>query len=92
LQYTIAAVNIFADADPNVLEESYRTLHLCTYLSTNGIWIVDAKWIIDVIRMVPFKYTQQETNYSEGKQYFMVEKLSAGLIWKGDTDSSNKGE
>ena len=83
---------MFADADPNVLDELYGTLHLCTYLGTNGIRIVDAKWITDVVGMVPFKYTQQETNYSEGKQYFAVEKLSAGSIWKGDTDSIDEGE
>jgi len=76
---------MFADPDPHVLKESYGMLHLCTYLSKNGIRIVDAKWITDtdVIGMVPFKYTQQGTNYLEGQQYFAVEKLSAVLIRKG---------
>ena len=77
---------MFADADPHVLEESYGTLHLCTYLGANGIRIVDAKWITAVVGMVPFKYTRQETNYSEGEQYFTVEKMSATLI-RGDTDN-----
>ncbi len=77
---------MFADADPQVLEESYGTLRLCTYLGANGIQIVDAKWVTDVVGMVPFKYTQQETNYSEGKQYFAVEKMSTTLI-RGDTDN-----
>ena len=83
---------MFADPDPHVLEELYGMLHLCTYLSKNGIWIVDAKWITDVVGMVPFKYTQQGTNYLEGKQYFVVEKLSAMLIRKGDSDDADEEE
>ena len=43
LQDTPVAVNIYADADPQVLKESYGMLHLCTYLGSNGIQIVDAK-------------------------------------------------
>jgi len=58
LQYTLAAVYAFSDPDPHVLEVSYRTLRLCTYLGVNGIRIIDAKWIMDVIGMVPFKDTQ----------------------------------
>jgi len=83
---------MFADPDPHVLKESYGTLHLCTYLGENGIRIVDAKWITDVVRMVPFKYTQQGTNYLEGQQYFAVEKLSAALIRKGDSDDADEEE
>ena len=83
---------MFSDADPHVLEESYGTLHLCTYLGTKGIRIVDVKWITDVVGMVPFKYTQGETNYSEGKQYFVVEKLSAALTRKDDTDDPGEEE
>ena len=75
-----------------MLKESYGTLCLCTYLGTNGIWVIDAKWIKDVIRMVPFNYTQGETNYSEGNQYFAVEKMSAALIGKGDINIPNEEE
>ena len=81
---------MFADADPHVLKESYGTLHLCRYLGTNGILVVDAKWITDIVGMVPFKYTQGETNYSEGKQYFAVEKMSAASIRKGNTDPDDE--
>jgi hypothetical protein len=91
-QYTLAAVKFFADADPHVFKESYGTLQLCTYLGANGIQIIDAKWITEVIGMVPFKYAQGETNYSEGKQYFAVEKMSAILIGKDDTDNSDEEE
>jgi hypothetical protein len=58
----------------------------------NGIRIIDVKWITEVIRMVPFKYAQGETNYLEGKQYFAVEKMSAMLIGKCDTDDSGDKE
>lgn len=91
-RYTLAAVNMFAEADPQVFKESYGTLHLCTYLGTTGIEIVDAKWITDVVGMVPFKYTHRETNYLEGTQYFAVEKMSAVLIQKYGTDNSDEEE
>lgn len=83
---------MFADADPHVLKESYGTLHLCRYLGANSILVVDAKWITDVVGMVPFEYTPGETNYSEGKQYFAVEKMSAALIRKGNTDNPDDEE
>lgn len=91
-QYTLAAVNMFADADPRVLKESYGTLHLCVYLGANGIRIVDAKWITDVVAMVPFKYTQGETNYLDGNQYFAVEKMGAVLLRRDGTDSPDDQE
>lgn len=91
-RYTLAAVKMFADADPRMLEESYGMLHLCTYLGTKGVQVVDVKWITDIVRMVPFKYTQGETNYSEGKQYFAVEKMSGVLVWKDDTDNPDEEE
>lgn len=90
LQYTLAAVNMFAEADPGVLNESYGTLHLCMYLGANGIQIVDAKWIMEVVGMVPFEYTHGETNYSEGTQYFVVEKMSSVLVEKYGTDTSDE--
>jgi hypothetical protein len=90
LRYTLAAINMFAEADPHVLEESYGMLHLCTYLGTSGIQIVNVKWIMDVVGMVPFKYTHGETNYSEGTQYFAVEKMSAVLNWKDGIGSSEE--
>lgn len=92
MRYTLAAVNMFADADPQVLKESYETLHLCKYLGANGIRIVDAKWITDVVGMVPFRYTQGETNYSDGKQYFAVEKMGTVLFRRDDTDSPDEEE
>jgi hypothetical protein len=79
LQYTLAAINLFVEADPHVIEESYGMLHLCTYLGTDGIQIVDVKWITDIVRMVPFEYMHGETDYSEGTQYFVVEKMSTVL-------------
>jgi hypothetical protein len=47
---------------------------------------------MDVVGMVPFKYTHGETNFSEGTQYFAVEKMSAVLIRKYGTDSFDEEE
>jgi hypothetical protein len=86
VQYTLAAVQIFSDADQEVFAESYGTLHICKYLGRNGIRIIDAKWITDVVGMVPFKFVCGEMGYAEGKQYFAVEKMSAVLIGRSDGD------
>lgn len=83
---------MFADADPHVLEKSYGTVHLYKYLGTNSIRIIDVKWIMDVVGMVPFKYTHRETNFSEGKQYFAVEKMSFILVSKCEMDGFNEEE
>lgn len=81
---------MFSDADPDVLKNSYGTLHRCKYLGADGIQIIDAKWIMAVVGMVPFKYAQEDRNYLEGKQYFAVEKMSGILIPKHDTDDSDE--
>lgn len=90
MQYTLAAVRMFADADHQIFEESYGTLHVCKYLGGNGIQVIDAKWITDVVGMVPFQYVPGEETYAEGKQYFAVEKMSAVLIGKDDKDYSDQ--
>lgn len=83
---------MFSEADPHVFKESYGTVLLCTYHGTNGIQIIDAKWITDVVGMVPFEYTQGQTNYLDGTQYFAVEKMSAVLKGTYDTHSSGDEE
>jgi hypothetical protein len=81
---------MFGDTDPRIFKESYSTLHVCKYLGGNGTQVIDAKWIMDVVAMVPFKNIQKERGYTEGKQYFAVEKMSVALIGRsdsgGDTD------
>jgi hypothetical protein len=78
---------MFSKADSGVLNESYGTLHLCRYLGANGIRIIDAKWITEVVGMVPFEYSHGETNYLEGTQYFAVEKMSSVMVEKYGTDT-----
>jgi hypothetical protein len=62
LQYTLAAVKMFGAADPQMSEESYGTLHVCKYLGRNGVEVIDAKWIMGVVGMVPFKNVCGEAN------------------------------
>jgi hypothetical protein len=92
LQYTLAAVRMFAEADPQILEESYGTLHVCKYIGGNNVQIIDAKWITDVVGMVPFQHIRGEETYTEGKQYFAVEKMSAVLIRKDDDTDLETGQ
>jgi hypothetical protein len=71
---------MFGNTDPQILKDSYATLHVCTYLGRPGTRIIDAKWITNVVAMVPFKHIQREINYFEGKRYFAVERMSAASI------------
>jgi hypothetical protein len=71
-----------------------ETLHICKYLGRNGTWVIVMKWMMDIVRMVLFKYVQKETNYVEGKHYFAVEKMSAVLIGRNngeDIDDNKEG-
>lgn len=83
---------MFADADPRALKDSYGTLHMCRYLGGDGTQIIDTKWITDVVGMVPFKYVRRETNYTEGEQYFVVEKMTAAMIGRTWSESSDDGD
>lgn len=71
---------MFGETDPQIFKESYSALHVCKYLGGPGTQVIDAKWITDVVAMIPFKHTQREVNYMEGKLYFAVERMSAASI------------
>lgn len=83
---------MFAEPDPCAFKDSHGTLHVCKYLGRNGTRVIDAKWITDVVGMVPFKYVQRQKDYVEDKQYFAVEKMSAVLIGRCNGEDIDKGD
>jgi hypothetical protein len=76
LQHTLAAVQTFALPDPQLLKESYGTLHVCRFPGEEGLVIVDAKSLTDVVGMVPFCRPMQEGGDLNQREYFPIEKIS----------------
>ena len=71
---------MFGETDPKIFENSYGVLRVCKYLGKPETRVIDAKWITDIVAMVPFKHIQKEVNYVEGKLYFAVERMCAASI------------
>ncbi|KAH9966148.1 hypothetical protein BJV74DRAFT_785757, partial [Russula compacta] len=69
LQYTLMAVSLYSQANSGIFEESYQTNSIHTYLGNKGIHIIDAKWITEVVDMIPLKHGRTD-------KYFVLEKIS----------------
>jgi hypothetical protein len=76
IQHTLAAVQMFTLPDPLLLNESYGTLHVCRFLCEEGVEVVDAKSLTDVVGMVPFSRPAQERGDLHQGEFFPIEKIS----------------
>jgi hypothetical protein len=76
IQHTLAAVQIFTLPDPQLLKESYGTLHVCRFPGEEGLVIVDAKTLTDVVGMVPFHRPVQGGGDPNQGEFFPIEKIS----------------
>jgi hypothetical protein len=59
-----------------ILKESYGTLHVCRFPGEEGLVIVDAKTLTDVIGMVPFHRPVQGGGDPNQGEFFPIEKIS----------------
>ena len=88
LQHTLAAVQIFALPDSRLLKESYGTLRVCRFPGEEGVVVVDAKSLTDVVGMVPFcRHAQERGDLSQG-EYFPIEKMSLTCTQITDDDDT----
>ena len=71
LWYTLAAVKMYSGPDDKILKEMYNTTVVCTHLGEASIAIVDAKWITEVVAMIPLPG-------SNSLQYYLLESASLG--------------
>ena len=76
IQHTLAAVQISSLPDPHLLNDSYGTLHVCRFPGEEGVVVVDAKSLTDVVGMVPFNRPVQERGDSNLREFFPIEKIS----------------
>jgi hypothetical protein len=57
-------------------------VNVCTYLGDDGIKIIDAKWICEVIAMIPF-ISSSDIQIRKGSQYYVLEDMSLGRTERG---------
>lgn len=86
LQHILAAVKMFSLPDPDILIESYQTLHVCR--SSQDVEVVDAKSLTDVVGMIPFhKHSEQRGGLDQG-EFFLIEKMSSTSIQMSEDDDT----
>ncbi|KAK1215025.1 hypothetical protein PQX77_022375 [Marasmius sp. AFHP31] len=85
IRYTLAMIKLFSPPDEEVLDKSLRVLHVCRKQGT--LTVVDAKWITEVIAMVPFRPPTVAWNEGETDQYFVVEKIFSNLVNTQENDN-----
>ncbi|EEB87566.1 hypothetical protein MPER_15041 [Moniliophthora perniciosa FA553] len=76
-QYSLAAVKMYTEPDTDILSESVQQLRVCRYLGNAGICIIDAKWITEVVGMVPFKGFGRRVDPTE---FYSMEKLRCPTV------------
>jgi hypothetical protein len=76
-RHALALVHMYSEPDEDLLQASYTTLKVCKFLKEDGLRVIDAKWISDVVGMVPFTQRPAEEQLDE-EEYFVVEKMSLG--------------
>ena len=91
IRYTLAAVSLFSAPDPEILEISLKTLMVCR--AGNEVMVVDAKWIKEVIAMVPFRRTGMAwDSLVSVDEYFMVERTFSNAVDNSDDDVDSEIE
>ena len=83
LQHILAAVNMFTIPDPDILMELYGTLHVCRP-SDEGVKVVDAKSLTNVIRMIPF----HRQGGSDREEFFPIEKMGLMGVQMSEDDDT----
>ena len=65
----LALLSVYSAPDEELLNKSFETVWVSTYLGNTNFRVIDVKDIISVVAMVPFEQTGQHG------QFFMVEKF-----------------
>ncbi len=84
IQHTLATVKTFSPPNLDLLRESYGILRVCRFPSKEGVVVVDAKCITDVVGMVPF----HRLGHEGGKEFFPIEKMSLTSIQTTEDDDT----
>ncbi|KAK1224524.1 hypothetical protein PQX77_012570 [Marasmius sp. AFHP31] len=88
VRHAIAAVKLFSLPDEQILKDSLAVLHVCE--EGDGITFVSAKWITEVVAMVPFQRPGVAwDDNAKVNEFFRVEKTFLNAVEVDDEDGSN---
>ena len=95
LQHTLAAVKLFVPPDPNLLRDLFETLWVCRFPGDEGIVIINAICITDIVGMVSF-YQSGEEGDSVAEKFFALEKITLmhfqTTVDTNDNDDKQEGQ
>ena len=90
MDYYLAMVSMYSTPDAFLLQESSGTLWVCKYLGNTALRVVDAKCIESVVAMVPWddedNEDEEDKQYTEGDEFFVVEKLGLEMASMAGVD------
>ena len=95
---TLAMVSMFSAPDKTHLADSFNTLAVCEHLGDRGVKVIDAKSLLSVISMVPFKLALREEELvkpaivaAAEHQFFVCEKLGLAVAyWGGRAETAGE--
>ncbi|KAG7093185.1 hypothetical protein E1B28_006874 [Marasmius oreades] len=84
-RFTLAVITTFSPPNAEILQKSFKTLKVCS--EGDSVTIIDAKWIIEVVGMIPFQQPGLAwDNKEEADQYFVLEKLYSNVVVHAEDD------
>ena len=82
-----ALVSLYSPPISYLLNHTYSTLIVCRYQGEVTLEVIDAKSILSVVAMVPFRYAVDGLN----NYFFMIEKIGLDVIevdTQGDSEEA----
>ena len=74
-----ALASLYAPVNEYLLQQSSGALVVCEYRGEGALVVIEAKSIISVVAVVPFRFLLD----GRGDQYFMIEQIGLDVV---DTD------
>ena len=73
-------VSTFSDPDNELLESSFKALHVCKYWGDQALQVIRVDVIHSVVAMIPFDPQPESDSISHiGQRHFMVEKFGLDM-------------
>ncbi|KAG7085705.1 hypothetical protein E1B28_003249 [Marasmius oreades] len=90
-RFTLAAVTLYSCPHPDILEKSLKMLKVCT--KEEDVQIIDAKWIVEVVGMIPFRRAEISwDDKEEVNEYFILEKFYSNVVIHSVEDEESEEE
>jgi hypothetical protein len=89
--HAVALVCMYSEPDVEILQRSHQVLQVCEHQTQDvGLIVVDAKTIIEVVGMIPFKRHISRAN-ATNPEFFVLEKMSFAYILGEEESGDDPG-